>query len=74
MLQGTYPSVEDIAATQLGQSTAPIGTPRQASMVPLPGAPAVVPLGGVIPAAASAPASAPKPQKVAMASVAGAAR
>jgi penicillin-binding protein 2 len=74
MLQGTYPSVEDIAATQLGQSTAPIGTPRQASMVPLPGAPAVVPLGGVIPAAASAPASAPKPQKVAMAAVAGAAR
>ncbi|RQP24479.1 penicillin-binding protein 2 [Piscinibacter terrae] len=69
VLQGTYPSVEDVAATQLGQSTAPVGTPRQASMVPLPGAPAIVPQGGVIPAAASAPvpASAAKVQKVALA-------
>ena len=38
LLQGQYPSEADIAATQLGQSTAPIGTPRPAADVPLPGA------------------------------------
>lgn len=74
VMQGTYPSVEDIAATQVGQSTAPIGTPRQASMVPLPGTPAVVPMGAVIPAAASAPASSARAQKVAAAAAAGVAR
>jgi penicillin-binding protein 2 len=36
-LQGRYPSVEDIAATQAGKSTAPIGTPRAVGAVPLPG-------------------------------------
>ncbi|HEV7574703.1 MAG TPA: penicillin-binding protein 2, partial [Caldimonas sp.] len=38
MLSGQYPSAADIAATQLGQSTAPIGTPRPIDSVPLPGA------------------------------------
>ncbi|MCU0968378.1 MAG: penicillin-binding protein 2 [Rubrivivax sp.] len=38
LLLGEYPSEEDIAATQLGQSSAPIGTPRRAADVPLPGA------------------------------------
>jgi penicillin-binding protein 2 len=37
LLLGQYPSVEDIAATQQGQSAAPIGTPRRAADVPLPG-------------------------------------
>jgi penicillin-binding protein 2 len=37
VLLGLYPSEEDIAATRLGQSTAPIGTPRPAVSVPLPG-------------------------------------
>jgi penicillin-binding protein 2 len=37
LLLGHYPSVEDIAATQQGQSAAPIGTPRRAADVPLPG-------------------------------------
>jgi penicillin-binding protein 2 len=37
VLQGLYPSLEDIAATQQGQSTAPIGQPRPAQTVPLPG-------------------------------------
>ena len=37
VLQGQYPSEEDIAATQLGKSTAPIGTPRPIDAVPLPG-------------------------------------
>jgi penicillin-binding protein 2 len=38
MLSGQYPSAADIAATQLGQSTAPIGVPRPIDAVPLPGA------------------------------------
>ena len=38
LLTGTYPSEEDIAKTQLGQTFAPIGTPRKAADVPLPGA------------------------------------
>lgn len=37
LLLGKYPSQEDIAATQLGQSRAPIGKQRDASLVALPG-------------------------------------
>ena len=72
VLMGQYPSEADIAATKLGQSAAPIGTPRQISDVPLPGStidgstaslsPLTPPM--VVPAAASAPqpaASAAKP-------------
>ncbi|MFG6457353.1 penicillin-binding protein 2 [Roseateles sp. BYS96W] len=54
LLAGLYPSEEDIAKTQLGQTFAPIGTPRKAADVPLPGqagAPASAASG------ASAPAS-----------------
>lgn len=42
LLLGQYPSEEDIAKTQLGQTFAPIGTPRKAADVPLlpPPAPA----------------------------------
>jgi penicillin-binding protein 2 len=47
LLSGQYPSEADIAATRLGQSTAPIGTPRPAASVPLP--------GGAVDGAASAP-------------------
>jgi penicillin-binding protein 2 len=36
-LTGVYPSEEDIAATRLGTSIAPIGTPRPLGTVPLPG-------------------------------------
>ncbi len=36
-LLGNYPSEDDIAATRRGQSVAPIGTPRRAEDVPLPG-------------------------------------
>jgi penicillin-binding protein 2 len=38
VLSGQYPSEADIAATQLGQSIAPTGTPRSIESVPLPGA------------------------------------
>jgi penicillin-binding protein 2 len=37
LLLGQYPSEEDIAATRRGESAAPIGTPRRAEEVPLPG-------------------------------------
>lgn len=36
-LLGNYPSVDDVAATRRGESVAPIGTPRRAEDVPLPG-------------------------------------
>ena len=63
VLLGLYPSEADIAATRLGQTTAPIGTPRPAASVPLPGltidgaaaallAPAAAPAGSA-PAAAA---------------------
>jgi penicillin-binding protein 2 len=38
LLQGQYPSEEDIIATREGLSTAPMGKPRPAASVPLPGA------------------------------------
>jgi penicillin-binding protein 2 len=37
VLLGQWPSEEDIAATQQGKSAAPVGTPRPAVSVPLPG-------------------------------------
>jgi penicillin-binding protein 2 len=40
LLQGQYPSEEDIAATREGKTYAPIGTPRRAADMPLPGQPA----------------------------------
>jgi penicillin-binding protein 2 len=62
LLTGTYPSEEDIAKTQLGQTFAPIGTPRRASDVPLPGqAASAAALAAPAASAATAPASAPSP-------------
>ncbi|MFG6443060.1 penicillin-binding protein 2 [Roseateles sp. LKC17W] len=55
LLTGTYPSEEDIAKTQLGQTFAPIGTPRRAADVPLPGQAASAP---ATPASAASAASA----------------
>jgi len=37
VLNGQYPSEADIAATRLGQSSVPIGTPRPIDSVPLKG-------------------------------------
>ena len=37
LLTGAWPSEEDIAAVQRGEAAAPIGTPRRAEDVPLPG-------------------------------------
>lgn len=52
VLAGLYPSEEDIALTREGKSGAPVGKPRPADTVPLPGA--VSPIGpGILPAAAA---------------------
>ena len=71
MLSGQYPSEADIAATRLGQATAPIGVPRPVASVPLPGSTvdgaASAPGGSSGPApAAAASASAAAPQRVAL--------
>ena len=75
VLQGVYPSEADLAATRLGQSSVPTGTPRPAASVPLPGVtidgstaslgPQVVPVSAPALAPASA-ASATAAQRVAM--------
>jgi penicillin-binding protein 2 len=52
MLLGLYPSEEDIALTQQGKTTAPVGAPRRANTVPLPGQP-----GAPGTAASAAPAA-----------------
>jgi penicillin-binding protein 2 len=41
LLLGQYPSEEDLAATREGRSAAPMGTPRRAAELPLPGSAAV---------------------------------
>ncbi len=63
LLLGKYPSVEDMAATRLGQASAPIGTPREAAAVPLPGAAGMAPetVADVAAAAASASGTAVAP-------------
>jgi penicillin-binding protein 2 len=60
LLLGQYPSEEDIAATRLGQSAAPLGTPRRPADVPLPGQPVELP-----PVAATPARAASVPQRVA---------
>ncbi len=37
LLLGQYPSEEDLVATRIGKSSAPIGKPRRAEDIPLPG-------------------------------------
>ena len=60
MLQGQYPSEEDLVLTRQGKSSAPTGVPRRAADMPLPGQPfAMVPA-----AAASSPP--PNPTRVAI--------
>ncbi len=70
LLLGNWPSVEDMAATREGKSSAPIGTPRRAAEIALPGQPASAPPA----AAAIAGPTASAPQRVAAAAVTAAAR
>ncbi len=59
MLMGQYPSEEDIALTQLGKTTAPVGQPRRIDQVPLPGQAPVAPAAASAASGAVASASAP---------------
>ena len=59
LLLGQYPSEEDIAKTQLGQTFAPIGTPRKAADVPLVGWQPPVAASGAAPGTAASASSAP---------------
>ena len=60
LLLGQYPSEEDIALTQKGQSFAPVGTPRKAADVPLTGwVPPTAASAASVAAGASGAASAP---------------
>lgn len=76
LLAGQYPSPEDIALTQRGQSVAPVGTPRPVDSVPLPGGPGLSVAQGVVAAsgAASAPEAALAASGPAPAAASGAAR
>ncbi len=70
VLSGQYPSEADIAATRLGQSTAPIGQTRPIASVPLPGttvdgAVGLAPAASA-PAAVAAASAASAPQRVAL--------
>ncbi len=59
LLLGKYPSEEDIAAMREGKAKAPLGTPRNAADIPLPGqALAAVAAAAPASAAASAPVAA----------------
>jgi penicillin-binding protein 2 len=60
-LLGLVPSVEDMAATREGKSGAPIGTPRPAATVPLPGQAAVMGSRDVAAPAAQVAAARPTP-------------
>jgi penicillin-binding protein 2 len=55
LMNGQYPSVEDMAATRIGKSGAPIGTPRRAVDVPLPGLANATAAAEMAAAAASSP-------------------
>ena len=61
-----YPSVEDVELTQQGQTSVPVGVPRQVAEVPLPGsaaaAIAAASAASVVSAAASAATAASAPQ------------
>jgi len=66
LLLGHWPSEEDMAATREGRSAAPVGTPRVAAEMPLPGQPSAADIaasasGAAAAAAAAAAASAPPP-------------
>jgi penicillin-binding protein 2 len=69
VLSGQYPSEADVAATRLGQTTAPVGTPRVIDAVALPGATvdgAASARASDVPApAAAASAPVPEPERAA---------
>jgi penicillin-binding protein 2 len=71
LLLGRYPSEEDMALTREGKSGAPVGTPRNAADMPLPGQPpALAGVGG--PAAGATAAATPAARLVARGAIAAA--
>jgi penicillin-binding protein 2 len=64
VLQGQYPSEEDLVLTRQGKSSAPTGVPRRAAEMPLPGQSSVV--------APAAAASSPSPNPTRLATAAAA--
>ncbi|MCV2358659.1 penicillin-binding protein 2 [Paucibacter sp. TC2R-5] len=73
VLMGQYPSEEDIALTQQGKTTAPVGKPRLATEIPLPGnaadVAAAASAASASAAGSSASASAPMPSASAASAV-----
>jgi penicillin-binding protein 2 len=68
LLLGQYPSEEDFALMREGKAKAPVGTPRRAADIPLPGqstAPAVAAAAPLTPVATAAPATATRTATVA---------
>ena len=57
LLLGQWPSEEDLALVRQGRAGAPVGTPRRAEAVALPGL--VPPLAQASPVPATAPRAAP---------------
>ena len=55
LLLGDYPSEEDLAGVRIGKVVTPIGKPRRAADIPLPGQPASAPPLAGAPAAGAAP-------------------
>ncbi|MDH5539881.1 MAG: penicillin-binding protein 2, partial [Rhizobacter sp.] len=66
-LLGLYPSIEDMAATRLGKSSAPIGTQRPASSIPGPAAGMLTSPAAVSPLAAGQAAEPAQPRTAAAA-------
>jgi penicillin-binding protein 2 len=58
LLLGQWPSEEDLALVREGRAGAPVGKPRRADEVPLPGVAAPVAPQAALPAALPAPAAA----------------
>ena len=67
LLLGQYPSEADMAAMREGKAKAPIGTPRRAADVPLPGQQAPLASTAAVPAVAGAAAAATGAQRMAAA-------
>jgi penicillin-binding protein 2 len=68
LLLGQYPSEEDFALMREGKAKAPVGTPRRATDIPLPGqstAPAVAAAAPLTAVATAAPATATRTARVA---------
>ncbi len=74
LLLGQYPSEEDLVGLREGRVFAPIGKPRRAAEVPLPGQEGLPPAAAAAAAPVPAAAAAAPPDRVAVAPAAAAAR